>query len=403
MQQRSSPTVPHRDVDYRLFVPLFLHAFAVQTMASMVRVTTSYRAVELGLSEIWLGLISGAFALLPIFIAVGIGRYVDKGNDARSIWIGSWLLFVSCIGFRVTDALAHHLLAMTALFGVGYLYLMIAHQMLAVRCSNDRSRETVFGNYMVANAAGQGLGPLIVGWVGGAAHIPPTRFLFGLTVVMTVLILLISLFITPAPRQERKTVVRTPETTVRTLLRAPAMTTLLVASVITVTAQDLVVIYLPVLGAERGIDVATVGYLLMLRATTAVVARVFYAPIIRAVGRTPLTVLTMLVGAAAFVLIVVPLPIAVLYLAVTVIGFALGIAATLSISNVVDIAPSNARGVALSLRITGNRVGQLVIPTIAGIIAAATGAGGIFACVSLSLIASGISVHLIRNGKTSVP
>ena len=98
-----------------------------------------------------------------------------------------------------------------------------------------------------------------------------------------------------------------------------------------------------------------------------------------------------------------PLPVAALYLAVTVIGFSIGIAATLSISNVVDIAPTNARGVAISLRITGNRVGQLVIPTVAGIIAAATGAGGIFACVCLSLIASGISVHLIRNGKTSVP
>jgi MFS family permease len=166
-----------------------------------------------------------------------------------------------------------------------------------------------------------------------------------------------------------------------------------------VTAQDLIVIYLPLLGAERGIDVATVGLLLMLRSACAVIARVFYAPIIRAVGRVPLTVLTMTGSSLAYIVLALPVPLYMLYPAMIVIGVGLGIAATLSISNVVDIVPAEARGVALSLRITGNRAGQMLMPIAAGAVAAASGAAGIFYVVAFTLAASGASVHIVRKSK----
>jgi hypothetical protein len=62
------------DTDYALLVPLLLSSFLVQTVTSLVRVTISYRAVELGLSIVWLGLIAATFAIFPILIAVRIGR-----------------------------------------------------------------------------------------------------------------------------------------------------------------------------------------------------------------------------------------------------------------------------------------------------------------------------------------
>ena len=46
----------------------------VQLVTAMVRVTTSYRAVELNLSIVWLGLIAATFAICPILIAVRVGR-----------------------------------------------------------------------------------------------------------------------------------------------------------------------------------------------------------------------------------------------------------------------------------------------------------------------------------------
>ena len=62
------------DVNYPLLVPLLVSSFLIQMVTALVRVTISYRAVELGMSIVGLGFIACAFAIFPILIAVQIGR-----------------------------------------------------------------------------------------------------------------------------------------------------------------------------------------------------------------------------------------------------------------------------------------------------------------------------------------
>lgn len=76
-----------------------------------------------------------------------------------------------------------------------------------------------------------------------------------------------------------------------------------------------------------------------------------------------------------------------------VMGVSLGIATAMSLTNVVDLASPAAMGAVMSLRITGNRIGQVAPPFVASLIAAATGVGGIFVIIALSLAAAGASVH----------
>jgi hypothetical protein len=83
-----------------------------------------------------------------------------------------------------------------------------------------------------------------------------------------------------------------------------------------------------------------------------------------------------------------------MYLAVVAIGLGLGIASTTTFSSIVDLAPAAARGTALSLRITGNRVGQVLMPFLASLIAAAIGTAGILLVVGLSLAGSGASIRM---------
>src|SRR6202795_2689212 len=169
----------HSDVNYRLLVPLLASSAAVQAVTAIVRVTTSYRIVELDLPVVWLGIVSATFAILPVFMAVWLGRFIDRGHDALATKIGSGLMVAASAGLWASGASIGALLVSTALLGVGQLFAVISQQMLCVRCSRLRSRESVFGNYMVASAIGQGLGPLIVGWAGGDATVPPTQLLFG--------------------------------------------------------------------------------------------------------------------------------------------------------------------------------------------------------------------------------
>jgi MFS family permease len=112
-------------------------------------------------------------------------------------------------------------------------------------------------------------------------------------------------------------------------------------------------------------------------------------------GRMPLTLATTFLAAGAFVLLAVPfLP--VMYLAVVAIGVGLGVASTLTLTAIVDIAPPAARGTAMSLRITGNRLGLAFVPFLAGMIASAAGVAGILFLTAVTLSASAVGMHLSR-------
>ena len=86
------------DVDYRLLIPLVAYSATVQTIYAIVRVTTSYRAIELDLPVVWLGVISATFAIPPTLLAVWVGRLLDRGYDAQAAWFGSLVIVLVCGG-----------------------------------------------------------------------------------------------------------------------------------------------------------------------------------------------------------------------------------------------------------------------------------------------------------------
>jgi predicted MFS family arabinose efflux permease len=382
-----APTDPQttagRDLDWRLLVPLLIHVAFTHIVIAVVRVSTSYRSVELDLNVMWLGAISAAFAILPVFVALKVGRFIDRGYDAHAAWIGGTGMLIASICLWLWPISAWHLLFFTILLGTGHMFLMAAQQMLTLRSASAAKRESAFGYFMVAISVGQGLGPLIVGWVGYGTTVPPTNELFVIGVIAAALCLAFAMALRPQPRSMLRPA-EGPVMPVMALLRVPGLLPILAASVVTVTASDLLIIYLPLLGAERHIDASHIGFLLLTKSVAALVARAYYARLIYAVGRMPLTLGSSLVAAGAFALLAVPsLP--VMYLAATAIGLGLGIASTLTLSGVAEYSPPQARGTAMSLRITGNRLGLVVMPFVAGVVAAGAGVLGIFMLNALTL------------------
>jgi predicted MFS family arabinose efflux permease len=401
LQEKSQPPAPAKagarasGIDYRLLVPLVINSAIIQAVYAIMRVTTSYRAIELDLPVIWLGVISATFAILPIFLAVWVGRFMDRGNDVQACWIGAALMVVACAGFRAFAGSVTMLLVLTALLGISHLFMMASQQMLCVRCSGPRGRDAVFGNYLVASAIGQGLGPYIIAWSSGSARLPPTDRLFGIGLVISLASLVTAAAMRPTPKRKEHEHAEAV-VPVRTLMRQRGLMAVLVASVVTITAQDLLIIYLPLLGAANNITARDVGTLLTVRSVFSLVSRMGYVRVIRLVGRGPLTLISMLGAGIGFACLALPIPLSAMFAAMTVMGFSLGIATTLSLTNVVDLASAAAMGTVMSLRITGNRIGQVAVPFIASLIAAAAGVGGIFVIIALSLAASGAAVHFNR-------
>jgi predicted MFS family arabinose efflux permease len=383
------------DINYRLLAPLVVNTLVIQMAYALVRVTTSYRAIELDLSVVWLGVISATFAILPTFLAVWVGRYIDRGNDAQASWIGSGLLVAACAGFLLWANSVAGLLLCTALLGVSHVFMMASQQMLCIRSAGARGRDSAFGNYVVAAAIGQGLGPYVIAWAGGSATVPPTDKLFTIGVIVASVSMLTASMLRPGPKPEGAAKKRAV-VPVRTLLRQPGLMAVLIASVITITAQDLITIYLPLMGTERNMSASDIGILLTTRSAASLVSRMGYARVIRIVGRVPLTLISMMAGGIGFACLAIPMPLPLLYGVMTLLGLSLGIATTLSLTNVVDIASTEAIGTVMSLRITGNRIGQVAVPFVVSLVGSATGVGGIFVVIALSLGASAISVQMSR-------
>src|SRR5665647_3659960 len=136
------------DIDIGLLLPLLLHSLLVQTLVPLVRVGTSYRAIELGLPVVWIGASAASLALLPVLFAIPFGRMIDRGFDSRAAQAGALLLVLGTFVLWMWPETRWHLLAANVVLGVGHLLCMAGHQMLTVRCSGPRSRESIFGHYM---------------------------------------------------------------------------------------------------------------------------------------------------------------------------------------------------------------------------------------------------------------
>lgn len=383
------------EIDLRLLIPLMLSTVLVQMVTAIVRVTTSYRAIELNLSIAWLGLIAAAFAILPIFIAVQVGRYIDRGNDARTAWIGAGLFLLACAGLAFWSSVEGLFIA-TTVMGMGHLCLMASQQMLCVRAAGPRSMENVFGNYMVAGAIGQGLGPYVVGWAGSGATVPPTRLLFIIALAIAVLSFVV-VVVTMRPGRERHHEEAAEEiVSVGTILRIPGLLAVVVAGIVMVSSSDIVLIYVPLLGAERHIDVSQIGLLLTIRAASSMVARLSYARLVEMFGRMPLMIGSTAACALAFAALAAPLSFWPMTAVMIVMGMSFGLATTLSITITVDMTTAGARGTANSLRIMGNRLGQFVLPFGAGLVAAASGLSALLLVMAAAIATSAAAMHWQR-------
>jgi MFS family permease len=329
-----------------------------------------------------------------MLFAVKVGRFIDRGNDGTTAMMGSGLMMLACAGLTAWQSLAA-LLVFTAVLGIGHMMLVISQQVLCARHGGPGAVDRTVGNYMVANAVGQGFGPSIVGWAGGSASIPPTQFLFTIGLCFAAAVFVCALILPPGPPRPPRPEGSKP-IPVRDIVSIPGLKVLFFISVVTVGAQDLIVVYMPALGVERGIAADVIGMLLAARAAASMLSRFCYAWVSAVLGRWRLMVISTSLSAFFYAALALPMPVAFMYVVIAATGFTLSIAVTGNIAMLLAIASDETRGTANSLRMMGNRMGQFVIPFLAGLIAAATGVAGIFLIIGVSLGGAGAVAQLGR-------
>lgn len=371
--------MPRRQIIGPVILPLLLSGFLVQALVPMVRILTSYRALDEGHSAEVIGAISAVFSLLPILLTVTIGRFNDRGGTGKVVAMGALGCLVACAIFWLSPTGLAPLFVVNALLGISQTCVLAGLQVVTSRSSSRAHRDAVLGNYMVAISIGQAVGPLVIG-------LGPDRDLLLTMPVAAALILLGTAVLLWRRMPRLPAASDRPTLALREIAATRGLWWVISLGSIAVAAQDLLLAFLPVFGVERGLSPMTVGLLLSVRAAAAMVSRVLFGRAVRRFGLVQLALLSSGLGGAALLVLVVPLPVAAVTAAMASTGFGLGIALTCSVALTMEIAPPRARGTALSMRMTAIRVAQFVIPLCAGLVMAPLGAGGTFALSGTAIL-----------------
>jgi MFS family permease len=184
--------------------------------------------------------------------------------------------------------------------------------------------------------------------------------------------------------------------TIRRVMSMPSMPNAMAASLTVLVAIDLLATYLPAYGEANGIPVRTVGFLLATQGLAALVSRVFMLPLIAALTWRRLLAVSMLLAAAALCAVPFTDSVPMLYVLMAFAGLGLGLGQPLTLTWVADRAPPEVRGTAIGIRLSGNRLGQTVLPPAIGGLAGVTGLAAAFVSPALLLAIAGTFVLRTR-------
>lgn len=370
----------------------------VQFAINASRPLASYQAIGLGVSIEQLGLIATAFAVVGVLIAIPIGNAVDRSGSRRFVVGGSFLIAGACFAHALTESFIV-IVALQLVFGTGLIVAAVGLQALVAGLGDPERSEWRFGMFTATVSIGQVIGPLVGGglseWAVAAGLAPEgdpfgARAAFAALAAIVALASFAALLLPPTPPRDPN-----PSSapirlrgSVGAVMRSPSMLPAMWASTVVLCAIDVLAIYLPAIGIERGWSVGFVSLLLAVRAGASFAVRLSLQFVVDRFGRRWPLVIMGVGAAAAIATLVAPLPDAAAIAAMIVAGLCLGLGQPMTMAWVSRAAPPELRGTALSVRLAANRVGQMTIPLAIGVAAGVASTSVVFLILAALLVSS---------------
>ena len=367
---------------------VFINSGLIQAGVYVVRPMVSYRALELGADPGLVGILGSSFAFAPLLMAIFIGRWVDKGFAGRATFIGSLILVLGTLGLIFTASLLAIAVCLP-IIGLGHLLVMSGGQTLIAQRASSVTYERNFGLLTFWASAGHMVGPFIGGLLADRGQLPantylPLWFALGLFLLGAASVLALT------RESSTKTTEQNRKSSLREVFTTPGYRPAIFVAASTTAVVDVMLIFLPVLGSQLGFTPSQVGLLLALRALSSMGVRLFLGRISSWLGlRGALICGSLLTFLGCLVLGLVS-DFWLIALVLVVTGFAMGAGQPLTMAWVSRITKNENHGLAISMRLTANRLGQVAVPSVAGFLAVAS-ISGVFFVLSALMLGAGIA------------
>lgn len=368
-----------------------------QTGLNLLRPITSYKLIALDAGASSIGMVTALYALLPLITAIWLGKICDRTSSLRGLLLaGVATLSLGGAGLALAPHVA--VIAVSSVFlGMGHLAFTITGQAVIARTANNTQLDAGFGWFTAAFSVGQMCGPMVGGFIVGTQPLTDSAYtverinmaLWVGGAVMLCAVLPCALTQTAQPLRGTSTGVS--EASILRILRTKTVTPYMLGSLGLLAMIDIVTAFLPVLAEHADVAPAVAGVLLAVRGAASVVSRVFLPWLSPHIARHHLLKASLLISAFSFSVLPPAMGNAwAAAICLTVGGFFLGLGQPLTMSMITTAVPDSWRGSALAVRLMGNRLGQVAMPLLAGVVAVPLGPAAAIWLSCGVLAASGI-------------
>jgi MFS family permease len=357
------------------------------------RVAVALFAINQHASAFTVGALVALYALLPAFLSVAAGRWIDRIGLNRPMLIGSAGVGAGTLLPFIFPGLAT-LYFTSIVVGVSFMLINIAAYHAVGEMSTPEDRPVNFSYVALGFSTSSFIAPLLAGIGIDQLGYRSTFLLLALFTVLPVLALAARLL--PAPKHKAAHA-QTPRGDVFGLLRAPPIRNLFIAMAILTVSWDIYAFAIPVHGTQIGLTASQIGIVMGAFAAATFVVRLampFFAHRVR-----PWSLLTasLLIAGISFVGIPFTDSVGVLMALMFLLGLGLGAPQPLVLTLLHESAPKGRAGEALGLRTTLINTSQTVMPLVFGAIGVAVGMTPLFLAMAAALFAGGVFARGVRS------
>jgi MFS family permease len=348
--------------------------------------------LALGANAFDIGLLASAFAAVAALSAIPLGRIMDRVGPQPVMAVGAMVCATGC-GLLVVAETIPQMAVTVASLGIGQLSAVVGSHTILATHGTDVARAVRIGYYTSVASLGIAFGPILAGQVMGDVFEPWRAS--GAFVGAAILALFAAITIAVMPRTRAHLTGRHSADQVRLtafdVLRRPGMGAAMIAGIAAIGSNELLVAYLPVYGQANGIGPQAIGVALGALSLSQILSRLGMGRMLARFGASQVLAISLLIAGLGVPLILVTAELAWIVIVVSAVGISLGLAQPLTLVWVVRTMPGYSQGLAMGIRMTGNRLGQLAIPVTVGATAGQLGPGAIMLAIAgLLLGAAGL-------------
>ena len=340
----------------------------------------TYRLLELHSNNILIGAFGALYVLFPLVLAIPLGHWVNQFGEGKFVFMGTVCAIVSTLGLMISHS-AWTLAIFVIALGTSQFLCMVGAQAMVGNKSTHSNFEKNFGYFTFSAALGQMIGPAIGSAAAGSAGLLPRSSSHGFlaaAIIAGIALIPILPWIAMKPTVAMTAKASKSGMSFKSVMSNPGMKIAMFTSLAISSSIDVLTVFLPVFGRDKGFTSTAIAGALVARAAASMISRFFLGIFTEKFGYQRLLFGSIVLSGIACVIAAFSTTFIFLTVIMFIAGFTLGVGQPMTMAWVSRKSKEDERSFAISIRLASNRLGQFLMPAIAGLITGLVGAGAVF-------------------------